>query len=152
MRRWALLTMLALCTACGHAQRPVHARTYVISEDAQGVGGSGARDCHQEQIQCFDKCWNSTPPYPHRKGDGWHHAYCTRTCREDYVKCVQEQEEAERNRPRHTLEFPDVDRALSWLGEHKAEVAVGTVVIVAGVAFIVATGGSGALLLVPLAL
>ena len=59
------------------------------------------------QIQCFDRCWNSTPPYPHRKGDGWHHAYCTRTCREAYVKCVQEQEEEEdeQSRARHSLAF-----------------------------------------------
>jgi hypothetical protein len=45
-----------------------------------------------------------------------------------------------------------MDRALAWLREHKAELALGTVVVVAGVAFVVATGGGGALLLVPLAL
>ncbi len=152
MKRRALVAVLALCLGCSHAQRPVRAQTYVISEDAQGVGGSGGRDCQQEHIECFDKCWNTRPPYPHKKGDGWHHAYCTRTCREAFVECAQAQEELEKNGARRTLEFPDIDRALSWLREHKTEVALGTVVVVAGVAFIVATGGSGALLLVPLAL
>ncbi len=152
VRGCALMALVVLCIGCGHAPRPVHAQTYVISEEVEAIGGSGDRNCHEEQIQCFDKCWNTTPPYPHRKGDGWHHAYCTRTCREAYVECVQEQESEARNRSRRTLEFPDIDRALSWLRAHKTEVVLGTVVVVAGVAFIVATGGSGALLLVPLAL
>jgi hypothetical protein len=50
------------------------------------------------------------------------------------------------------LEFPDMNKALNWLREHKTEVAIGTVVVVAGVAFIVSTGGAGALVLAPLAL
>ncbi|MFP2913222.1 hypothetical protein ACLESD_51105 [Pyxidicoccus sp. 3LFB2] len=152
MKGRALLAMVALCLGCSHAPRPVRAQTYVISEDALEVGGSGGRDCHQEHLQCFERCWNTPPPYPHRKGDGWHHAYCTRTCREAYVECVQEQASEEKNRSRRTLEFPDIDEALAWLRAHQTEVALGTIVVVAGVAFIVATGGSGALLLVPLAL
>jgi hypothetical protein len=45
-----------------------------------------------------------------------------------------------------------MNEALEWIREHKTEVAIGTVVIVAGVAFFVTTGGSGALVLAPLAL
>jgi hypothetical protein len=152
VKGFPLLVLVALCTGCSHATRPAGAKTHVISDDTQAIGGSGRRDCQAEHVQCFDTCWNTPPPYPHRKGDGWHHAYCTRTCREAYVECVQQQEGEEKNRSRRTLEFPDIDRALAWLREHKTEVALGTVVVVAGVAFVVATGGSGALLLVPLAL
>ncbi len=152
MRRMVLSFVLTLGVGCAHAPRPVPLRTYVISEEGEGVGGAGGQDCHQEQIQCFDRCWNTVPPYPHRKGDGWHYEYCTRTCREAYVECVKAQEAEEKARSRRTLEFSTVDTALAWLREHKAEVALGTVVIVAGAAFVVATGGSGALLLVPLAL
>jgi len=50
------------------------------------------------------------------------------------------------------LNFPRVDDAIEWIRNHKAEVALGTVVIIAGVAFIVTTGGAGALILAPLAL
>jgi hypothetical protein len=42
--------------------------------------------------------------------------------------------------------------AIDWIKEHKAEVALGTVVVVAGVAFVLTTGGSGVLILAPLAL
>lgn len=50
------------------------------------------------------------------------------------------------------LKFSRVDEALDWIRSHKAEVALGTVVIIAGVAFVITTGGSGALILAPLAL
>lgn len=66
------------------------------------------------------------------------------------MECMEEQERVEKDKKR--LEFPNIDRALTWLREHNTEVAIGTVVVVAGVAFVVATGGSGALILAPLAL
>lgn len=50
------------------------------------------------------------------------------------------------------LEFMTADQAIEWLKLHKAEVALGTVVVIAGVAFILTTGGAGALVLIPLAL
>ncbi|WNG41805.1 hypothetical protein F0U61_04805 [Archangium violaceum] len=64
----------------------------------------------------------------------------------------QEKEEAERVKKRPPLEFSSLDKARDWIRAHKTELALGTVVIVAGTAFILVTGGSGALLLVPLAL
>lgn len=152
MRLVALLALLVECICCGHAGRSVQSRTYVISEDSLGVGGSGARDCHQEQLLCFNRCWTTVPPYPHKKGDGWHHEYCTRICREAYMECTQEQDSEEKARSHRPLKFSDIDTALSWLREHKVEVTLGTIVIVAGASFVVATGGGGALLLVPLAL
>jgi hypothetical protein len=42
--------------------------------------------------------------------------------------------------------------AVDWLRNHKAEIALGTIVLVAGIAFVLTTGGSGALILAPLAL
>jgi len=152
MRLFLLGVMAAGCLRCGHVQPPVERRTYVISEGAQGVGGSGEDSCHQEHVRCFDTCLNTVPPYPHKKGDGWHHEYCTRTCREAYMECVRAREEAEKARSPKPLEFSNIDKALVWLREHKTEVALGTVVVVAGVAFVVATGGGGMLLLVPLAI
>ncbi len=50
------------------------------------------------------------------------------------------------------LEFSRMNEAIGWIRDHKAEVVLGTVVIVAGVAFVLTTGGSGALVLAPLAL
>jgi hypothetical protein len=147
---WALLLAVAPC-GCTHAQRPEH-RVYVISEDAAGVGGSGTRDCDAEHVECFDKCWNSTPPLSSiKKGSGKHHEYCTEECRKAYMDCFEE-EHSRHDTERTALRFSSIDGALDWLRDHKSEVAIGTVVIVAGVTFMVATGGAGALVLAPLAL
>lgn len=50
------------------------------------------------------------------------------------------------------LTFTSMGSALNWLGAHKTELIIGTVVVVAGVSFVIATGGSGALILAPAAL
>lgn len=68
------------------------------------------------------------------------------------MDCIEEKERQAQRGGSETLQFSSIDRALDWLKEHETEVAVGTVVVVAGVAFIVATGGAGALVLAPLAL
>jgi hypothetical protein len=157
MRLLILMMVAALMSAgCGHAQHPPERKVYVISTDthgvgnALGIGGSGFRNCDDEHNQCFDGCWNNKPPYPHKKGDGWHNEYCTRTCRAEYMRCVAENEEKAKELVKD-LKFSRVDEALTWLREHKAEIALGAVVTIAGVAFVISTGG-GALILVPLAL
>lgn len=68
------------------------------------------------------------------------------------MECVKKMDELERQEQKRELKFSEMDGALSWLREHKSEIAIGTVVVVAGVAFVVATGGAGALILAPLAL
>jgi hypothetical protein len=105
---------------------------------------SGTRDCDAEQIACFRKCWNSAPPWPLKRGDKGHDKYCTKKCREEYMECVKELEA----RP---LAFPDMKTAKDWLARHETEVLVGSLVVVAGATFVVATGGAGALVLIPLA-
>lgn len=141
---------------CAHSHRP-EPRNYVVAESASGVGsalgtgGAGFRDCDAEHIECFDACWNTTPlPYPYTRRDGWFREYCTRRCREEYVRCEKENEK--RARELKELKFSRVEDAIEWLNDHKAEVALGTIVIIAGVAFVLTTGGAGALILAPLAL
>lgn len=87
-----------------------------------------------------------------RKGSREHDEDCTTECLKEFMKCLERMKELERQEQQRGLHFESIDSALSWLREHKTEVAIGTVVVVAGVTFIVATGGSGALLLTPLAL
>jgi hypothetical protein len=137
---------------CVHTQQP-EPRIYVISESFGGTGGSGDDSCAEAQIACFDRCWNSRPPLTSiKKGSEKHHEYCTTKCLEEFMNCIKEQEQREAAQEKRELRFPNIDRALTWLREHKTEIAIGTIVVVAGVTFIVATGGSGALLLVPLLL
>jgi hypothetical protein len=153
MRSLVLLAAVAMaCFGCAHTQQPER-KIYVISEATIGTGGSGSIDCDDEHIKCFDRCWNRAPPISSiKKGSGPHHEYCTKTCREEYMDCVEEQEQLEREKKNKSLHFSNIDTALDWLRSHKTEIAVGTVVIVAGVTFIIATGGSGALILAPLAI
>jgi hypothetical protein len=157
MRLVRLTAALAIAAVgCAHTQVP-ESRVYVIAEDIRGVGdslgtgGSGGRDCQAEHEECFRRCWEKArPKYPHKR-DGWYYERCTTDCREEFNKCEEEEEQAERERARE-LKFSRIHEAVDWIKEHKAEVALGTVVVVAGVAFVLTTGGSGALILAPLAL
>ncbi len=53
---------------------------------------------------------------------------------------------------REAQEFTRVDAAVDWLKSHREEIVVGTIVVIAGVAFVAAVAGSGgaALCFVPL--
>jgi hypothetical protein len=70
------------------------------------------------------------------------------------MRCIQEQAELERqDLQKREVHFPSMDAALGWLKEHKTEVAVGTIVIVAGVIaapYVVAIAAGGALVLAPM--
>lgn len=154
--QWAVLAVATAVdgTGCAHSPSPPESRIYVISDDAQGVGpalgtgGSGFRDCEAEERACYEECWNAEPlPYPHTKRDGWYREYCTRECRKVHMECAKANEQKARE-----LKFSRVDEAIGWIRNHKTQVALGTVVVIAGVAFVITTGGSGALILAPLAL
>lgn len=147
-----VFSFLVTVSGCSHAQRPER-RVYFISEGTSGIGGSGGRDCDAEHVQCFEKCWNSAPPLTSiKRGLGKHHEYCTEECRREYMGCIEDAQRGARRGEGGTLQFSNIDIALEWLREHNTAVAIGTVVVVAGVAFIVATGIAGALVLAPLAL
>ena len=49
------------------------------------------------------------------------------------------------------LAFPDMVKAKEWLKRHEKEVLVGSIILVAGAAFMVSTAGAGVVVLVPLA-
>lgn len=157
-----LATVVMASLGCAHT-RPPERQVYVISEDASGVGsslesgtgGAGAEAyCNELEKQCFKICWRRKPRFPTiPKGSGMHNEYCTETCRKEYMKCIKQQEELERQESqRQELHFPTIGAALDWLRKHKTEVAVGTVVVVAGALaapYVIAIAG-GALVLAPL--
>ena len=159
--RLALLVMVAVVminsVGCAHTQ-PSESRVYVVAEDSAGVGaalgrgGSGDHDCQIEHEACVETCWKKRYPWPYsREQAGWYYERCTSDCRSQYNECVRQQEEAAREKARR-IGFADMERAIDWIGQHKAEVALGTIIIVGGVAFVLATSGAGALVLIPLAL
>ncbi|HZH78277.1 MAG TPA: hypothetical protein VEY88_19770 [Archangium sp.] len=151
-----VLTVVVASIGCAHTQRPED-RIHVVSEDASGVGtalgtgGAGGHDCQEEHEQCFRRCWQqSRPKYPH-KHDEWYYKRCTADCSKAYNECLDELDK-EAKEHASKLEFSRVNEAIEWIRNHKAEVALGTIVIIAGAAFVITTGGSGALILAPLAL
>ncbi len=143
------LCAVVLLTACGATQptvrepAPLPGRPPARAFDIVLASGK-ARDCDAEHLACFERCWSSQPPYPRQRGDKGHHNYCTEKCRREYMQCLEEVGA----RPRA---FPNMKTAQDWLQEHKAQVLVGSIVLVAGAAFIVSTAAAGALVLVPLA-
>jgi hypothetical protein len=162
MKPTVLLMVAALVSfGCAHRQPPER-RIYVISErmdeggfrDGPGTGGAGAEAyCAELQLRCHTQCMDRAPRYSSiKKGSADHRRDCTSLCLQEFMECVKKMDELERQEQKRELKFSEMDGALSWLREHKSEIAIGTVVVVAGVAFVVATGGAGALLLVPLAL
>jgi hypothetical protein len=50
------------------------------------------------------------------------------------------------------LQFPAVDGLVEWLKRHRRELVVGSVVVIAGVAFVVVSAGAGLFVLAPVVL
>lgn len=155
---WMALAMVVM--GCVHAPRPPERRVYLISESTdgvgsdspRGVGGSGAEAyCNELQKTCFKTCWRRKPELESiPKHSAQHDRHCTEKCRREFMKCVEQQEQLERQDVKKELRFQDIGTALVWLGEHKTELELGTMVVVAGVAFTVAVSAAGALVLAPL--
>ncbi|MCY1083182.1 hypothetical protein [Archangium lansingense] len=103
------------------------------------------RDCDQEQIECFRRCWKRKPPSPIERGSPSHYSHCQNTCREAYEDCLKLKE-------LHALEFTAMNEAIDWLKRHRQELLVGTIVTAAGVTFVVISVSAGALVLAPLVL
>lgn len=112
--------------------------------------------CYEVYERCMSRCLASPLP-PHanhylasRKSmKAALHAFCMDECARERDACRKQLE----RKARESLEFRNVDQAVDWLKRHKEELLLGSVVIIAGVAFAVFVCGSGAcLLLAPLVL
>jgi hypothetical protein len=69
-------------------------------------------------------------------------AYCRDQCWQSYRDCT----ELEKLQPQ---EFTAVDTAIDWLKRNRKAVLVGSVVVIAGVAFVVVSAGAGLVILAP---
>jgi hypothetical protein len=106
------------------------------------------RDCDKEQIACHQDCMRRKLPPPFNflpRGHPRHNQICRDKCRLAYDDCVA----AEKAR---ALRFPAVEGAVEWLKEHRTKLLVGTVVVIAGVTFVVVSAGAGLFVLAPLVL
>ena len=135
-----------------HSWKP--ASHFDLSKYAYAISSSGSftgslvrvaanRDCEEERDQCEEMCKASLT------GANWTHAsvgskarICRDRCRPAYLDCSKLQERAE------AVKFSTTDKAVDWLKSHREELLVGTVVVIAGVAFAVAVVGSGGVVVV----
>jgi hypothetical protein len=115
--------------------------------------------CEGRRLQCEQDCLTSSRPflvdwrkYIDIKVEPWRIArywWCPRNCREGKEDCTKKRGQwYEEYAPR----FQAIEPAIDWLKEHRTELLVGTVVVIAGVAFtvVVVGSGGGALALAPL--
>jgi len=115
--------------------------------------------CEGRRAQCETDCLRSARPFaigrrkyqdtrvqPWRIARGW---WCPRSCMDAFDECTKGRGEWAEE---YATEFDSIEPAIDWLKKHCAELVVGSVVVIAGVAFAVVAAGSGgaALVLAPL--
>jgi hypothetical protein len=115
------------------------------------VSAGRQRDCHAEFNECVDACVNRPLPrgFGHMtsggRGKGGKKQWCRDQCWQSYLDC----EELQGRRPQ---EFSAVDEAVDWLKSNPRGILVGSIVVIAGVAFVTVSAGAGLVVLAPAAL
>lgn len=138
-----------------HVLSAAEARQGVVRVSTSGLN----KYCDGRHDQCVQDCLRSARPFAvgHReytdtRAQPWRIArswWCPSNCLEVAIECKRGRGEwAEQ----YAAEFDAIDPAIDWIKKHREELAVGAVVLIAGVAFAVVVAGSGgaALALVPL--
>jgi hypothetical protein len=126
------------------------------------VSSSGLNEyCDGRHDQCVNDCLKSSRPVtvgrhkytdttvqPWRIARGW---WCPSNCLEASVECKKGRGEWAAE---FDAEFDSIEPAVDWIKRHRTELVVGTVVVIAGVAFVVVIVGTGgtALVLAPVLL
>ncbi|MCP3140620.1 hypothetical protein [Pyxidicoccus xibeiensis] len=80
-----------------------------------------------------------------KRGDGSKNGYCAGECLSQYQDCLKLQQT-------RALEFNGTNEAVDWLKQHRTELLVGTVIVIAGVAFVTLSAGAGLVVLAPVVL
>lgn len=106
------------------------------------------RDCDAENRECIRECMSRPLPrgFGHitsgGRGRGGKEEYCNNKCMQAYLDCT----ELQGLRPR---EFTAIDNAVDWLKRNRKSIFLGSVVVVAGVAFVAVSAGTGLVVLAP---
>jgi hypothetical protein len=140
-----------------HSWQPVEEvdlSQYRASSSARGparqivpVMAGRQRDCDEENRECLRECISRPLPrgFGHMTSNGKKgakEAYCREKCWQPYRDC----QELERLKPQ---EFTAIDSATDWLKHHRKTLLAGSIVVIAGVAFIVVSAGAGLVILAP---
>ena len=110
------------------------------------LAAAHSRDCHTEFDACVDNCLSQplSEDYSHITSYRAKSAHCRKGCWQPYLDC----EELQRRRPQ---EFSATNQAVDWLKRTRNGLLVGSMVVVAGVAFIVAFPPGVLIALIPAA-
>ncbi len=106
------------------------------------------RDCDEENRECVRECMSRplARGFGHmttgNRGKGGKQVYCEHRCMQPYIDCKELQE-------RRPQEFSAVDEAIDWLKHNRQMLLVGSVVIIAGIAFVTVSAGAGVVILAP---
>jgi hypothetical protein len=106
------------------------------------------RDCDAELVECMRECMSRplARGFGHitsqGRGRGGKEVYCQKQCMQPYLDCKELQE----LKPQ---EFTAIDSAVDWLKSNREWVLAGSVIIIAGVVFVVVSAGAGLLILAP---
>lgn len=92
---------------------------------------------HEAQVAAPSQSHSTRASHPQRN--------LPEQCLTQYNDCLELQGLA-------AVQFPVVDGAVEWLKRHRTELFVGTVIVIAGVTFVVASAGAGIVVLAPVAL
>lgn len=133
-----------------------------VRRDIVRVSSSGLDEyCDGRHDQCVNDCLKSSKPFaigsrkymdtqaqPWRIARNW---WCPSNCMEAMIECKKGRGEWA---DQYAAKFDSIDPAIDWIKKHRAELVVGSVVVIVGVAFAVVVVGSGgaALALAPLLL
>jgi hypothetical protein len=138
-----------------HAMRTRSVRRNIVRVSSSGLNAY----CEGRRAQCETDCLRSARPFaigrhkyqdtrvqPWRIARGW---WCSRNCTKAFSECRMGRGEWAEE---YAAEFDAIEPAIDWLKKHRTELVVGSVVVIAGVAFAVVVAGSGgaALVLAPL--
>ncbi|NOK13137.1 hypothetical protein HNS30_29260 [Corallococcus exercitus] len=105
------------------------------------------RDCDAENRECIQQCMSTPLPrgYGHvriPRGSGGKNDHCVKQCEPAYRDCL----ELEKLRPQ---ELSSTEALSDWASRHRESLLVGSVIVIAGVAFVVVSAGAGLIILAP---
>ncbi|TQF14717.1 hypothetical protein FJV41_17465 [Myxococcus llanfairpwllgwyngyllgogerychwyrndrobwllllantysiliogogogochensis] len=109
---------------------------------------SRPRDCDEENRDCVRECMSRplARGYGHITNGGRKKGGKLEFCQERCDQPLRDCQELERLQPR---EFAATDDAVDWLKRNRTSVLMGSLVVIAGVAFVVVSMGAGLLVLAP---
>jgi hypothetical protein len=112
------------------------------------VSKSYERDCDAENEQCIKMCMSRPLPrgFGHIRSGGRKMGGKDQWCRE---QCQQAYDDCREVEGRQRQEFSAVDEAVDWLKRHHQGILVGSIVVIAGVAFVTVSAGAGLVVLAP---